>query len=125
MTDEDRTTQPFRVWWDETNSIGRTEWAAGSVCTLPEAQAVLGSIAALGRGKIPVLVDIRQARSIDRPARELLSRTGDHFTSAALLADSAVTRMVANFFLGLNRSLHPVRMFTSEAAAVSWLRTQP
>jgi hypothetical protein len=48
----------------------------------------------------------------------------EYFASTALLAGSAATRMVANFFLGLNRGPIPVRMFTSEADAVDWLRAQ-
>jgi len=114
----------YRVRWDEANAIARIEWAAGSACTLAKAQRILAATAALGRGQVRLLVDIRELGSIDRPARELFMYSNEYFASTALLAGSAATRMVANFFLGLNRGPIPVRMFTSEADAVGWLRTQ-
>jgi len=125
MTMNDDHVDWYRVWWDETTSVGWTVWSPGLYCRLPEAQAVLASIAALHRGTIPMLVDIREAGPIDRPARELFSRAGGPCSSVALLAGSAVTRMAANIFLGFNRPAIPTKMFTSEAEAVDWLRTQP
>ena len=116
--------QAFRVWWDETNEIGRVDWAVGATCTLPEAEGVLTAVNALGRGKIPVLVDSRGAGTMDRPSRELFKSSDGSFACTAILAGSAVNRMVANFFLGLNQTAAPVRLFTSEAEALGWLRTQ-
>ena len=114
----------YRVWWDATNGIGRVDWAQGAVCTLPIAERLLVAVAALGRGKVHVLVDSRGAGSMDRPSRELF-RHSDAFASTAILVGSAVNRMVANFFLGHNHTATPVKMFTLEAEAVSWLQTQP
>jgi hypothetical protein len=116
--------QDYRVWWDDANGITRLGWVAGSACTLPKAQGILEAVAALGHGRVRILVDIRQSGSIDRPARELFMYSEEYFESFALLAGSAATRMMANFFLGLNRGPIPVRMFTSEAEAVGWLRAQ-
>jgi hypothetical protein len=31
--------------------------------------------------------------------------------------------MIGNFFINLNKPLAPTRLFTSEAAALTWLRT--
>ena len=82
-------------------------------------------MSALGRGKIPVLVDARGAGAMDRPSRELFKNSEDGFASTAILVASPVSRMVANFFLGRNHTSAPVKMFTLEAEAVSWLQTQP
>jgi hypothetical protein len=113
----------YRVWWDEIHDIGRVDWAKGAVCTLPEAQRVLAAVVALGRGKIPVLVDSRGAGSMDRPSRELFRYSQD-FASTAILVGSAVNRIVANFFMGHNHTSVPVKVFTLEAEAVSWLHSQ-
>lgn len=47
-----------------------------------------------------------------------------HYRAVALVAGSASTRMLANFFLGLKRGAIPVRMFTSETDALAWLVAQ-
>jgi hypothetical protein len=119
----DKDVKSYRVWWDESNGIVRIDWTPGSVCTLAEAQGVLAEIAAMDRATPGVLVDIRQTGSINRPARELFKDSKAH-SGCALLAGSAATRMMANFFLTLNRGPIPIRMFTSEVDAVDWLRAQ-
>jgi len=117
----DNDVKSYRGWWDETNGIARVDWIPGSACALPEARGVLDGMVALHRGTPGVLVDIRQTASINRPARELFKDSKTH-SGCALLAGSAATRMMANFFLTLNRGPIPIRMFTSEAEAVDWLR---
>ena len=42
----------------------------------------------------------------------------------ALLAESPVTRMMANFFIGMRRMPVPIQMFTDRSEAVSWLQRQ-
>lgn len=73
----------------------------------------------------PVIVDLRTIRSMDRDARayyagpEVTART----PAAALLVGNPLTRVIGNFFLGLNKAEHPLRLFADEAAAVAWCRT--
>jgi hypothetical protein len=42
--------------------------------------------------------------------------------SVALLVMSPLTRAIGNFFMGLNKTLVPTRLFTSEDDALIWLR---
>ena len=114
----------WRVWFDGTVGVVRTDWFPGAECGLAEAQAVDAEIRALGRGKVLSLVDLREVASIDRPAREYFMGASDGYRAVALLAGSAATRMIANFFIGLKRGDIPVRMFTTEGPAVQWLREQ-
>lgn len=114
----------WRVWWDESAGVARTDWLPGAVCGLDEARAVDEEIKALGRGKVLSLVDLRDVRSIDRPAREFFMEANGGYQAVALLAGSAATRMLANFFMGLKRGAIPVKMFTAEAPAVEWLHRQ-
>lgn len=75
--------------------------------------------------KRPWLVDIREAKySLNREAREYFAGTEtDALSSAtAMLIRSAVGRVLANFYLGLNKPKRPTQLFTDEAAAVSWLK---
>lgn len=114
----------FEVSWDESSAFARTYWLPGAVCGIEEARAVDEEINALGRGRVLSLVDLREVSSIDRPAREFFMDRNPNYRAVALVAASASTRMLANFFIGLKRGPIPVKMFTSEIDAVAWLRVQ-
>jgi hypothetical protein len=100
MNDEHR---PYRVWWDDEAGVARAEWEQGADCGLEVAREIDAQVVALGHGKVPLLVNIRNIGSIDRAAREYFMHSATHYTAVALLAGSAATRMMANFFLGLSR----------------------
>lgn len=114
---------PCRVWWDEQHSVARNDWKPGSVCDLSEAKKVTTAVSAFGRGPVPVLVDMRQLAKAERPAREHFTSAEAQATAVALLVASSVSKVVANFIIGMKRMPVPTRMFTEEAAAVAWLST--
>jgi hypothetical protein len=125
MSTEDED-QCYRVSWDEATGVARTDWLPGAVCGIEEAQAVDAEIRGHARGRpVRSLVDLRYVDTIDRPAREFFMDSSPHYRAVALVAGSASTRMLANFFLGLKRGPIPVRMFTSEADALEWLTAHP
>ncbi len=76
-----------------------------------------------GGEMVPVLVDIRACKGISREARAYLAGedTAKVQNAAALLVESTVTRVMANFFLGLNKPLFPTKMFNEEPKALTWL----
>jgi hypothetical protein len=112
----------YRVWWDDAAGIARSEWQKGSVCTIDEARSLDAAVVALGHGAVPILVDLHNLSSIDRAAREFLNES-DAYTATAFLVSSPATRMMANFFLGLQRGKSPNKMFTKEADALGWLQS--
>ena len=114
---------PCRVWWDEEHSVAHNDWKPGSVCDLAEAKKVTSAVTAFGRGPVPVLVDMRQLAKAERAAREHFTSADAQATAVALLVASSVSKVVANFIIGMRRMPVPTRMFTDEAAAVDWLRT--
>lgn len=122
MINEDRC---YRVSWDESVGVARTDWLPGAVCGIDEARAVDAEIRALGKGRVLSLVDLREVDSIDRPSREFFMSHNADYRAVALVAASASTRVLANFFIGLKRGAIPVRMFTAETDALAWLKTQP
>lgn len=68
----------------------------------------------------PLLVDMRAARSTSSGARDVFGVP--HAASMiALLGESPVDRVIANFFIGVRRPERPTRYFTSEATAIAWL----
>ncbi|MDQ3262691.1 MAG: STAS/SEC14 domain-containing protein [Myxococcota bacterium] len=80
-----------------------------------------------GGQRVPVLVDSRRLKSQSREARqEFASDEAVRVCSAvALLVDSPVSRIIANFFLRQQVQRTPTRLFTDETAAVEWLLGQP
>lgn len=116
--------QGYRVSWDDAAGIARTDWLPGAVCDLETARRVDADIQALGKGRVPLLVDLRPIRSMDRPAREFFMDLNPNYGAIAMVAASPATRMMANFFMGLKRGPIAVRMFTSEQEAVDWLKAQ-
>jgi hypothetical protein len=112
---------PCHVWWDEAHGVAHNDWLPGSVCSLKEAKQITDMVRAFGHGPVPVLVDMRHLAKADRPAREHFSSPEAEATAVALLVASSVSKVVANFVIGFQRMPVPTRMFTDEAAAVSWL----
>ena len=80
---------------------------------------------ALGKEKIRVLVDMRQATRVNREARNYYAneRTASIQRATALLVSSPLSATIANFFMGLNKPLTPTRMFTKTDEAIAWLQS--
>ena len=65
---------------------------------------------------IPIEIDgdARAYYSSDEAARQTCG--------VALIVGSAVSRVIGNFFIGLNKPPYPTRLFTDEAEAIAWLQ---
>lgn len=76
-----------------------------------------------GEQRRAVLVDSRGVRSQTRSAREYFKgeESARRFTKVALLVDSPLSRVLANFFLSLGDHRLQTKLFTDEAAARAWL----
>lgn len=73
---------------------------------------------------LPMLVDIRNIKSITKEARDHFSMRGrkGHVNAIAILMSSPVSKLIGNFFLGLNKPTVPTRLFTRQDNAISWLK---
>jgi hypothetical protein len=71
----------------------------------------------------PLLIDMATTESVTRGARAVFAKRCDA-SAIALLGSSAVDRVLANFFLGVNSAPVPTRFFTNGDEAVSWLTAQ-
>ncbi len=110
-----------KVWLRE-DEIVQIVVLPGADYMLADAKQVIAGIIQVGKGKrYPLLVDMRNVKSIDRTARqELAAFTG--VASVAILVDSPVSRVVSNFFTAFNKAAVPLRLFSSEAEATEWLK---
>lgn len=116
-----------------TAKIGLEEDGLIRVVVLPEiprhnlevAQENMAAIAKFAAGEPrPVLIDMRAMLGIDREARAYYAKGGGMrvATAVALLTGSPVSQVIANFLISLNRPRVPVRLFTSEDEAITWLK---
>jgi hypothetical protein len=110
----------------EENGVVRKVTTPDAEYKLADAQEELDAIRQIGGGRrCPLLADIRYIKSIDQEARAFYgSPEGGKVVSAvALLVGSPLSRMIGNFFLRLQRPSVPIKLFTSDAAAMEWLVT--
>ncbi|MBV9790634.1 MAG: STAS/SEC14 domain-containing protein [Chloroflexi bacterium] len=107
------------------DGIMHVKIAAGAEESLEDAQATLRACGELARGRrYPILVDIRQMQAQDRDARQVYGspEAAQIGTAAALVVESRVSKLIANFFLVIVKSSVPTKLFTDEAEAIAWLR---
>lgn len=77
----------------------------------------------LNSKKVPVLVDMRGARKIDKPSRDYYKNNAtEYFVAGAIIISSPLSKIIANFFLGLNRPPMPMKIVNSEEEGVRWLK---
>ena len=107
------------------------------VLTTPEAMAFgvedvhrdFKNIAELAQGTpVLLLVDARSTASMSIGARRLIG--SDYpikygVLAAAVLTDSALSRIIADFQMRFHPPPIPMRLFTSEQAALDWLGSVP
>jgi len=121
---EETSTQ--KLYWDEENEIVWGELSF-QIQTLEKAIENIDAQErirdALGKEMTRVLIDMREMKSITREAREYYAsqRTYSIQRATALLVKSKVTKVMANFFMGLNKPITPTRMFIEPEDAIQWL----
>ena len=117
------TTRTSKIWLRE-DGLVQVVMLPNAEETLADAQAaVAAGFKAGGEHRRPLLVDLRAVKSINREARVYYSsaEVAQMITALGLLVGSPTSRMLANFFIGLNKSPVPTRLVTSEAEAIAWL----
>jgi hypothetical protein len=118
------TTRTARMWLDD-GGILRVIHAAGSEQTADDARENCDAGGTLAEGiKWPMLVDMSQVKSISREARTVYAQrqNAETVSALALVIGSPVSRVIGNFFIGLNKPAMPTRLFTSIEDATAWLR---
>lgn len=119
------TDKPYTMTFDDESGVLRVSWPPGSKCTGPAAVAQIAETDALGVAlPVPLLVEMPKLGGMTRDARETFVASNHRFTKVALLTDSAVSTMIANFFISTRPVPTPIRTFTSESDALVWLTAQ-
>ncbi len=76
--------------------------------------------------RYPVLSDIRDMPPHNKDVRDFFANQPSSVSKAnAILTSNSLSKILANFFLTLNKPTIPTRLFTDESKAVKWLGMFP
>jgi hypothetical protein len=117
-------TRASKVWLGD-DGIVRKQFLANADETEADAKEAWEAIEKVSLGKKrPLLVDLTGLHSMDADARAYYAsgQAATIVSAGAGLTRSAMGKVIGNFFLGFNRSRHPIRLFTSEDEALGWLK---
>lgn len=123
---EETSTQ--KIYWDNENEIVWGEIYADvnsldkAIENIDAQERVRDS---LKRDKTRVLIDMGVVTEINKEARDYFAneRTASIQRATALLTNSNISRVIGNFFLGLNKPISPTKLFTDANEAIKWLHT--
>lgn len=117
-------TRTERLWLHPERYV-IAEVRPGLIADLDDAVVNVAAVGTLAAGvPLPLLLDMRaHATSATRECREYYAGAEAQRVNlaVAMLVRSHVSRVVGNFFLGLNKTRFPFRMFSDLDEAVAWL----
>ncbi len=119
-------TSTCKVWLGD-DGIVRSVMFENAEETLETAKEnVAAGIEVSGDKECPLMLDMSRIKSMNKEARDFYA-AGDEREGAelaiALIINSPLSRMIGNFFIGLNAPVKPTKLFTDEEKALSWLKT--
>ena len=115
---------PTAKFWLRGDGIVQAVNLSRSQITLADAKENVTAVLKVANGKrVPLFVDTTSVRSVTREARLYYrEEAAVHATAAAILVGSTISRVIANFVVGLDNPAIPARLFTSETEAIEWLK---
>ncbi len=115
-------TRTCRMWLRQDGILHNVD-TPGLDHSLADAEENVAAYARIFGGvRRPLLVDMTGVKAISREARACYaSQTHPYICAVALVVGSPLSRMIGNFFLGLNRTAQPTRLFRTADDATTWL----
>ncbi|MCB0409645.1 MAG: hypothetical protein KDD29_05465 [Flavobacteriales bacterium] len=114
----------FWTWMGD-DGVVRTKVKPDSEVVLEDAKENSIAVNSFSGTKYSMLVDTREIKSITKEARNHFSMNNreSKVVAFAMLIKSPLSKVIANFFLGLNKPRVPVKIFTNEKKAIDWCKT--
>lgn len=112
------------IWLDKSGIIVTVN-NGGKEHTLEDAKQAITVFEKVAKHlPVPLLVDFTKVKHMTREAREYYSseENSKKLKALGILTSSNIGRMVANFFIGINKVRTPVRIFNSYEEAMQWLK---
>ncbi len=114
----------FKTWLGA-DGICYTVVKPNSVIELQDAHANTLAVKEVSSGStFPILVNLKEINYISKEARNHFSMQNRSagVTAIAMLIKSPGSRIIGNFFLGLNKPTVPTKLFTDKNKAIAWLK---
>ena len=76
--------------------------------------------------KLLIMSDITKIQGMSKEARKFSEKDPEFNAmvgATALITGSAISKMIGNFLIGLNKGIFPIKIFTNKEKAADWLRT--
>lgn len=124
MEKEITKTQISHIWL-ESDHIVHAKFLPGAVVTLEKTKEMFNVfLELLGDKGAFFLIDIRKVKSSERESRVFVAKEErPKNLGTAILVNSPVSRVIGNFFMGLNKPPFPVKLVTSEEKAFEWFES--
>ena len=111
--------------WMGDDGIVRTKVKLGAEVVLEDAKKNSLAVNSFSLNQYPLLIDTTAIKSITKEARDYFSMNNrdSKVVAFAILINSPLSKIVANFFMGLNKPRVPVKIFNDEVKAVDWCKS--
>ena len=113
--------------WRETNQniiFGTAK--KGSHQTLEDAKEIMDTLLILSKGeKVGFVFDLTGVLSQNKDARDHYSSPSfkGKFFAIAIITKSITARVIANFYMGLNKPSNPTKVFNNDHSAINWTKS--
>ena len=88
---------------------------------LQDSDEIYDAVMKVSEGNLyPLMIDSKSIVSMDRDARKRFSKETT-VSAVALLVGTPLSKIIGNFFVGLNKTSIPFKLFTSKTDAIVWL----
>lgn len=107
------------------DNILQTECFPNTVMTLEDGmESTRISAEMVNYTPLPLLCDLTNVVKMSQECRKHFSgqEHAETFSRCALIVTNPISRMIGNFFLGLNKPLKPTKLFTSKEEGLKWLK---
>ena len=114
----------YFTWMGE-DGIARTKVKKDAEITIEDSRANTVAVETFFYGKkYPLIIDSTEIKSITKEARDHFSMKGRKtvVSALAIIIKSPLSRIIGNFFMGLNKPVVPVKLVDSEKEAVKWIK---
>lgn len=107
------------------DNILQTECFPNTVMTLEDGMESTRISAEMVNNKpLPLLCDLTNVVKMTQECRRHFSgkEHAETFSKCALIVTNPVSKIIGNFFIGLNKPLKPTKLFTSKEEGLKWLK---
>lgn len=113
-----------KIWFDDSGILYVTTKRVPRQPTPHQAkEGLVGLKAIIEKEKVCIMIDISNCINITKWLRDLAAEELPAFSKAlAIYSDSLMGRIHAKLFLELKPHPYPIKLFSSEAEALKWLR---